>query len=610
MLWPKGSGSGADPAHVIAIDAYGSGKRPVVLARPADAAALKLFNQQYWNVADLEIVGGRRYGLQAGGDDSIRPLHHIWLHDDAVHDSLAAAAAMICVCQGGYGFDRGFDGVRIERLQVYSSFVGDGIFVSGTDVAIRNNLVYGIGGSGMWVGGGTDVVMESNVVHDVGQYAGQGGVIGIWEWLCTRCVVQDNEVWNTTSGDLTDGGTFDVDYNNVDNTVQYNYGHDSDGYCVAIFGATDVGLKVIVTTNTIVRYNICADTGLGPAHHQGYNPEGSIHLETWNDGKLDGVQVYNNTFVAAPASPVGAFDEVPDVGENRSVAYTGSLPNVFANNVVYSYTAPMIFSWKPSAMTFDHNDYFYVGPRSKRPTWTFRGARFADFAAYQGATSQDAHGLNADPLLANPTYHDVPRPTTQFVPKPGSPLIDAGEDVCAGRPRCSNGGRDFAGTKVPQGAAYDIGAMEVVQGGLQRALQSGARRASSSQATADDAERGHPSLLTFFTPEAPRARDQAMVLASMQREYGKTGLVATLVDVSRRPLQRRVSVAEDWNVRAGGLSALVIDASFARSFGVTRLPTTLLADGHGQIVARWDGYASPAAVSFALRGLVAIRRSP
>src|ERR1035438_227173 len=43
-LWPKGSGSDSAP---IRMTAYGTGKRPKIVAGPKNDAVLKLFNQEY-----------------------------------------------------------------------------------------------------------------------------------------------------------------------------------------------------------------------------------------------------------------------------------------------------------------------------------------------------------------------------------------------------------------------------------------------------------------------------------------------------------------------------------------------------------------------------------
>ena len=58
----------------------------------------------------------------------------------------------------------------------------------------------------------------------------------IWTWMCDDCTVQRSEAYLTDSPGV-DGGAFDIDYGNTKNSVIDNYGHDTQGYCVAVFGA-------------------------------------------------------------------------------------------------------------------------------------------------------------------------------------------------------------------------------------------------------------------------------------------------------------------------------------------------------------------------------------
>ena len=87
-----------------------------------------------------------------------------------------------------------------------------------------------------------------------------------------------------------DGGDYDIDVWNTNNIVQYNYGHDSVGYCVSVFTADNV-----VSTNNIIRYNVCSNN----AQLVNSPDPGEIFMNDAADGvsgTFNGVQVYNNTF--------------------------------------------------------------------------------------------------------------------------------------------------------------------------------------------------------------------------------------------------------------------------------------------------------------------------
>src|SRR5262249_20605640 len=60
LLAPQGSGTQERP---IRLTAYGEGPRPKIVADAHMEEALKLFNQQYWDIDSLDIAGGTTYGV-------------------------------------------------------------------------------------------------------------------------------------------------------------------------------------------------------------------------------------------------------------------------------------------------------------------------------------------------------------------------------------------------------------------------------------------------------------------------------------------------------------------------------------------------------------------
>src|SRR5208283_4743885 len=138
-------------------------------------------------------------------------------------------------------------------------------------------------------------VMQNNVVYHSGMCANCTGStpVGLWNWFSNGVIAQNNESYanQTWASANTDGGDFDIDMWNQNVTYQYNYGHDSQGYCFLIEGYDNVApdTSISATSNSVVRYNICAgnvthDTGIG-----------EILIYNYGNGLLDGVQVYNNT---------------------------------------------------------------------------------------------------------------------------------------------------------------------------------------------------------------------------------------------------------------------------------------------------------------------------
>jgi hypothetical protein len=69
--------------------------------------------------------------------------------------------------------------------------------------------------------------------------------------------------------------------------VQYNYGHDNWGYCIA-----HVTYPEMRSANNVFRYNVCSNNG----QKSSLSSQGDFTLDDGRDPD-DGVQIYNNTFV-------------------------------------------------------------------------------------------------------------------------------------------------------------------------------------------------------------------------------------------------------------------------------------------------------------------------
>jgi hypothetical protein len=158
-----------------------------------------------------------------------------------------------------------------------------------TNVTVRNSVVHDTYGDGIIVFSSNNVLMEHNVAYNTGNIPTDtiGTPNAIWTWDCGNCVVQFNEAYANHSPSW-DGGAYDVDYYSSDTTVQYNYGHDNDSYCIAIF-ATDG-----TVSNSTIRYNICANNAREATLATDRNAE--FYVAVWSGGKIDGSRVYNNTF--------------------------------------------------------------------------------------------------------------------------------------------------------------------------------------------------------------------------------------------------------------------------------------------------------------------------
>jgi hypothetical protein len=452
VMAPLGSGTAASP---IVIDAYGTGPQPIIDGG-MNNAAVELNNQQGWEINNLEIVGGNFYGVYIAGIIPNTTFTHFRLTNLNVHGAhyTSVTAADSGEVFFGAGTGDAFNDVVINGVVAHDSTVFEGIFIDGGDawgsgilgnnVTVENSSAYDVYGQGILIQATTNGLLQNNVVHNSGQCppkpgCGTGTPSGLWELYCHICTIQGNESYDNQDWSLWDGGDYDIDVWNNNNIVQYNYGHDSVGYCVAVFSAQNA-----VGTDNVIRYNVCSNNS-----RLVNSPDpGEIFMNTWAGGSLNGIQIYNNTFYWNPATPGPAFN-------TTDASFTGADAKFFKNNILYSTVPGLIQTTTDFAL--DNNIYWTVGAA---PDWNINGTDYADLGSYLSASGEDANSLYADPMLNTPAYHSADRPVTAFTLMSGSPAFNTGVNVCSGISGCSMGTQDFWGNPLPNGAGYNIGAWQ------------------------------------------------------------------------------------------------------------------------------------------------------
>lgn len=296
-LQPNGSGTEAAP---IRLAAYGEGELPRVVAASQDAAALRLSNQQFWEIQSLDLSGGTTYGLLVEASGST--MHHLYFRNLRVHDVRGPlrrkeSGLVVIHATGDHG---AFDDVDLDGIQSYDTTLWSGIFLAdASHVQIRNSAVHDVQGDGIVVFRSHDAVISGSLAWHTGMQHQQsiGTPNAIWTWRCTDCKVEDNEAFLSDSPGI-DGGAFDIDFGNTRNTVQRNFGHDTAGYCVSVFGAFGP------TTESLVAGNLCLNNGMSPRLAQ---RQGAILLMTWQGGSLDGVDIRDNWIDWRPAGDTPAI---------------------------------------------------------------------------------------------------------------------------------------------------------------------------------------------------------------------------------------------------------------------------------------------------------------
>jgi Right handed beta helix region len=360
LLSPKGSGAGSAP---IRLGAWGVGPLPRIQALRDQKAALTLFNQEYWTIEHLDFSGGRPYGIFVSGDKGV--LHGIHIRDVVVHNVTGEPrdkeSGLLVIAAGAE--QQHFDDVLIDGVTAYGTTQWTGMMVAGvthgfphessrnTNVVIRNSIVHDVAGDGIVLFQVNNGLIENSVAWRTGMQETEsiGTPNAIWTWMCRNCTVRHNEAFLTDSPGV-DGGAFDIDYGNADNTVEENYAHDTQGYCVAVFGAG------WATTNSVVRNNVCVANGLSPRLAR---RQGAVFLSTWDHGKIQGLDITGNRIFWNPPLAAAAIVNVADFVGTAS----------FRNNTLRSTSPVMIRS--NSSLVFDANSSEYCGrdgPGCAEPT--------------------------------------------------------------------------------------------------------------------------------------------------------------------------------------------------------------------------------------------------
>ena len=377
-LTPRGSGAEGAP---IRLTAFGEGPRPKLAAPRTSEEALRLFNQQYWDIDSLDISGGNTYGIFISGNNGI--LHHIHLSNLLVHDVFGGElkhkeSGLVTISPGSV--NEHFDDVLVNDVNAWNTNQWVGIVVGGgdlgyppesdwsTNAVIRNSTVHDVQGDGIVLFRIRNGAIQSSVAWNTGMQITQtiGTPNAIWTWMCDDCTVQNNEAYLTDSPGV-DGGAYDIDYGNTKNSVIDNYGHDTQGYCVAVFGAG------FVTRESVVRGNLCINNGRSPrmAKYQG-----AIFLLSWNGGSIDGLTMEDNTVYWNP------FENVPAL-LNEAIIKAGSA--TFRNNTFYS-TSPWLVD-SNTTPSFTQNHYSYFG--AANPEWRFGTQMFNSLAQAQSSLHQE-----------------------------------------------------------------------------------------------------------------------------------------------------------------------------------------------------------------------------
>ncbi|MHC4327342.1 MAG: hypothetical protein ACYSWW_04365 [Planctomycetota bacterium] len=427
-LNPKGSGAAGNP---IVIDRYGDGSRPVIDgAGTTGDGVVYLYNQQYWEIANLEITndapdGGDRRGVMVSAANA-GIIRHIRLKNLYIHhikgivgQSLQAkdTGAIGIFIEADDARDTRFDDILVEGCRI-ETIDNTGIFTRAraggsntpgqanwnrrriTDLRIRRNKINDIAKNAMIIRLADGGVVEHNVCWDTAYRAGTGNTI--FSRSSRGTIFQFNEGYLNRSRDY-DGCLYDADLESPGCIFQYSYSHDNSH---GLFWMCTVQEDA----NIIVRYNISQ------------NDKGNIFCINYPNTSC---YIYNNVvFVPPHLSP-----RIIDERRNADKTY------YFYNNIIYNLSPTASYNWRNARRHFANNVFFGFHPDSE---------------------PNDPTKITDDPRLVDPGKGGFGIDTLAgYKLRPDSPCIDSGRTVK------ENGGRDFWGNPVPNlNGAADRGVHE------------------------------------------------------------------------------------------------------------------------------------------------------
>ncbi|WP_434740598.1 right-handed parallel beta-helix repeat-containing protein [Micromonospora sp. SH-82] len=469
QLWPKGSGAAGSP---VVIDSYGSGNKPRIDGAGAVGDAVRLFNQEYWTIRNIEVTNtvaptstpGANLrdlrGIHVSGDNSQTldgfVIDAVYVHD--VTGQVNWIGGSTADNAPGITFQTGWDASKKTGGIVIDTTVRDIAAPPTTptiinDVVIQNSRIANTSFAGITVkqytgsdpgavatGWGTranagdpkfrphtNVVIRDNHITQAGTAYGCNG---IYLTDVRGGVIERNVVDRAgTSGIETYfADNVKIQFNEVFGTSKKAGGADSNGI------DADKG-----TTAQVIQYNYVHHNGDGILLCQFAFGDVAVRYNVITSNTR--YQIYLHSDVAANAN-IYNNTIYNDASGYLIYGYGSSLSSRYAitNNILYSTRANATLTTSPT-ITYHRN--LYGGATLPVPAGD-TVARVGDPRFVSAPIDAPSGTPTTGPALA--AAHELRVAT-------GSPAVDAGVTIGG------NGGRDYAGNPLYNGAP-DIGAFE------------------------------------------------------------------------------------------------------------------------------------------------------
>jgi hypothetical protein len=414
---PHGSGREGQP---IVVDRYGEGAKPAIHGHGRVDVCLRLENESYWEIQNLEITNHSDLGPRDLRGVEIRAhdmgwarhihlkgldIHRINAVSDYKKDGSTGAKSFggLFTIISGDGKPTAWDDLLIEDCAIHdvgpigmamlSSWMGGhqdndpNTWFPSRNVVIRGNRFEHTARNGLIVRGCVKPLIEKNLFKDCA-YGGSGNAC--FSFHCDDALFQFNESCFTryNAGD-TDATGFDSDYCCRRSVFQYNYSHDNEyGFMVACSQPPN-GFN----DGTVVRYNISQNDG------------GNVFRFS---GNISNTQVYNNTIYIGPKMTNPVKGAPPRIIYHKSWNHGWSDKLNFHDNVVINHSTKTRYTEGESTNNeYSHNLFFGLHPVTE---------------------PADSTKLLTDPLLVNPggAEFGLASAVAAYSPRAGAPEVGAG----------------------------------------------------------------------------------------------------------------------------------------------------------------------------------------
>ena len=315
------------------------------------------------------------------------------------------------------------------------------------DLIVRRNYVHDQRGEGMYFAGCADstscptktnnFLIEDNVLANVSRYDGEGDGIDIKTNLVGVTVRGNWIEWDPalTYEGVAGGSGPRAGIETLSGVVfENNYINGNSINCLGI-SLTDFWSNYGTTrAGTVVRNNVFIRIGGAPPTTCGTGDAIRCYGDTAGTDDFTGLLIHNNTIATTNQYGIalGVLCTTATV-QNNVVSGTVDLAGTFSTGIL---------------LTHDHNDW-------NKPSGTAVVYGGSSYTAAQ-ITSFEATSISADPVFVST---GSPYTALNFALQTSSPAKNAGTTI-------GSFSTDYSGVSRPQGAAWDMGAFEFVEGGV------------------------------------------------------------------------------------------------------------------------------------------------